>query len=164
MRDRSAANLYGLLFGLLRFMQSAPAGETRLQFLNPDISSNGWESRATVLAILCRDMPFSTASIRGELNQRNLGIHCLASCNLKVERSESGELRRLLAPGDDATGASHESLIYFEITRHSNLGDLSELEATLRSILSEVSVVVDDFEAMRERLDAAKAGLPLPAV
>ena len=82
MRDRSSDNLYGLLYGLLRFVQQWSGDGPKLRLINPDISSHGWESNATVIVVLCRDMPFSTASIRGEINQRNLGIHCLVRAPL----------------------------------------------------------------------------------
>jgi glutamate dehydrogenase len=164
MRDRSADNLYGLLYGLLRFMHDWSGDSPKVRLLNPEIGSHGWESKATVIAILCRDMPFCTASVRGEINQRNLGIHCLASCNLRVSRDATGTLQALYdAAPDDAEvlpreldGASAESLLYFEITRHSDLSELAELGETLESILEEVRAVVDDFGAMREQLEQAK--------
>ncbi|MFT7320364.1 hypothetical protein, partial [Congregibacter sp.] len=93
MRDRSPDNLYGMLYGLLRFMDDWPGDSPKVRLLNPQISSHGWESTSTIVAILCRDMPFCTASIRGEINQRNLGIHCLASCNLRAQRDDTGQLQ-----------------------------------------------------------------------
>ena len=74
MRDRPAENLYGMLYGLLRFIDSWPGDKAKVRLLNPQISSHGWESASTVLVILCRDLPFCTASVRGELNQLGLGI------------------------------------------------------------------------------------------
>lgn len=154
MRDRSADNLYGLLYSLQHLLEDWNGDGVKLEIFNPTIGSNGWESRATVLVILCRDMPFTTASVRGEINQRNIGIHCLASCNLKVRRDETGALLDLL-DGDDESG-SGESILYFEITRHSDLTRLEELGFALESIIAEVDGVVSDFAAMRERLDEAR--------
>ncbi|WP_439107525.1 NAD-glutamate dehydrogenase [Congregibacter sp.] len=156
MRDRSPDNLYGMLYGLMRFMHSWSGDAPKVRLLNPQISSHGWESSSTIVAILCRDMPFCTASVRGEINQRSLGIHCLASCNLRVQRDDSGELQMLLSAEDDATEASAESLLYFEITRHSDLSELDDLRETLQEILEEVALVVGDFGSMRERLSEAQ--------
>lgn len=156
MRNRSADNLYGKLYGLLRFMQSWGGDAPKVRLLNPQISSHGWESGSTIVAILCRDMPFCTASIRGELNQRNLGIHCLASCNLRVQRDGSGQLESLLPLDDESVAVSAESLLYFEITRHSDLTELDELRGSLQKILEEVALVVNDFDAMRDRLIEAR--------
>jgi len=156
MRDRSPDNLYGMLYGLLRFMQSWDSDAPKVRLLNPQISSHGWESTSTIVAILCRDMPFCTASIRGELNQRNLGIHCLASCNLRVRRGMSGQLESIADAHDDSSDLSAESLLYFEITRHSDLGELGELRGSLEGILEEVALVVNDFDLMRDRLVEAR--------
>ncbi len=90
MRARSAEDLYGLLYDLLHFLDPWSGDNAKIRIFNPSISSHGWESTATIITILCRDMPFCTASVRGEINSRNLGIHCLASCNLKAERDAGG--------------------------------------------------------------------------
>ncbi|MEE4278380.1 MAG: NAD-glutamate dehydrogenase [Halieaceae bacterium] len=161
MRSRSAENLYGMLYGLLRFMQERTDSDVKVRIFNPQVSRHGWESTATVITILCRDMPFCTASVRGEINRRNLGIHCLASCNLRARRDGGGQLLELLDDAADSTSAdvSAESLLFFEITRHSRLEDLDELSATLVSILEEVGLVVGDFRLMRERLDDARSAV-----
>tara|TARA_R100000005_G_scaffold5644_1_gene2769 strand:- start:9859 stop:14703 length:4845 start_codon:yes stop_codon:yes gene_type:complete len=157
LRHRSIDDLYGSLYGLLHFMAEWDAPEPKVRIFNPTLQDHGWESKSTVIAILCRDLPFCTASVRGELNQRNIRIHALASCNLLVARDAGGELQAVLgAMPDDASGVSHESLLFFEIGRHSRPDQLGELHDALRDILREVALVVDDFAAMRERLQLAR--------
>ena len=153
MRGRSAENLYGCLYGLLRFMRQRPLEAPKVRFLNPSISAHGWESSATVLAVLCRDMPFCTASVRGELNQRGIEIHSLASCNLSVRRDAGGNFVALAGAGAEGDDISRESLLYFEIGRHSQLEDLAPLQSCIEAILAEVGTVVGDFAPMRERLE-----------
>ena len=158
MRERSAENLYGCLFGLLHFMHRWPDGQAKVRIFNPVMRTHGWESRYTVVAILCRDMPFCTASVRGEINQRNLAIHTLASCNVATRRDEDGNLLEILAENNRSDAdISHESLLYFEIARHSNPEDLESLRLELADILGEVEVVVDDFDTMRQNLHGAQA-------
>lgn len=154
MRGRSVENLYGCLYGLLRFMDNWDAPQPKVRIFNPEIQGHGWESKYTVVAVLCRDMPFCTASVRGELNQRNIRIHALASCNLVTRRDANNGLQAVL-DDDGADGDSHESLLYFEIGRHSQPEELEELRHTLEAVLGEVALVVDDFRAMRQRLDEA---------
>jgi NAD-specific glutamate dehydrogenase len=127
MRGRSAENLYGCLYGLLRFAGHWDGSAARVRFLNPNISSHGWESKATVLVALCRDMPFCTASVRGELNQRGIPIHTIASCNLRTRRDGEGQLLSVQPPGVEGEDLSRESLLFFEISRHSHLEDLAPL-------------------------------------
>lgn len=160
LRGRSAENLYGCLYGLLRFMGHWSGEEAKVRFLNPSISTHGWESRSTVVAVLCRDMPFCTASVRGEINQRGIAIHCLSSCNLRVRRDEHGELLSIdEGYGGEAEGFSAESLLYFEISRHSHLDDLADLQKSVEGILRDVATVVADFSSMRERLAEARAAI-----
>ncbi|MEM1402895.1 MAG: NAD-glutamate dehydrogenase [Pseudomonadota bacterium] len=157
LRERSPADVYGMLYGLLRFLREWPDETAKMRLVNPSIASHGWESSATVIAILCRDMPFCTASVRGELNQRGLEIHCLASCNLSVSRGSDGTLESVHPASAGEEGASAESLLYFEITRHSDLSELDDLQRCLDEILRDVHAVVSDFPAMRGQLDVAKS-------
>ena len=86
MRGRSVENVYGCLYGLLNFMQKHSNDEPRARIFNPHIESHGWESKNTVVVLKCRDMPFCTGSIRGELNRRGIRVHTIASCNLVLHR------------------------------------------------------------------------------
>ena len=160
MRGRSVENLYGCLYGLMRFMLKWPDGQPKIRFFNAEIQSHGWESKYTTLVILCRGIPFTTASVRGELNRRNLRIHTIASSNLAVARDEQGNLDGVLA-ADNGDHALHpgEALLFFEIGRHSNPDELIELRDTLADILGEVAVVVDDYPAMCERLNEVTAAI-----
>ena len=92
MRDRSVENLYGCLYGLLHLLRTRPDTSPRIQIFNPEIQTHGWECKYTVVAIACRGIPFCTASVRGELNRRNLTIHTIASSNLPITRDATGEL------------------------------------------------------------------------
>jgi glutamate dehydrogenase len=124
MRGRSVENLFGCLYGLLHFMDRH------------------------------REMPFCTASVRGELNRRGVRVHTIASCNPVSTRDDKGNLGAILGAGDhgDDKEIHRESLIYFEIGRQSEAESLEELRTTLTDILREVGLVVSDFDAMRERL------------
>tara|TARA_R110000823_G_scaffold132777_7_gene261289 strand:+ start:19631 stop:24496 length:4866 start_codon:yes stop_codon:yes gene_type:complete len=159
MRLRSVEDLYGCLCGMLRFMRSHDAEGPKVSIFNPDVENDGWESHHTSIAVLCQSIPFCTASVRGELNRRNLMIHTIISANLGVERAADGQLLAVL-PGqaDAAPAQAGEALLFFEIERHARLQDLEELRTTLIDILGEVAVVVADFPLMCQRLqDAADA-------
>ncbi len=156
MRGRSVENVYGLVYGLLRFMNKWPRRTPKVRVFNPEIQTHGWESNNTVLAILCKDMPFCTASVRGELNRRNIRIHCVASCNLISRRDDGGELIAILpAEKEKIDGHSKESILFFEISRFSDLDSLRELCDTLREILNEVESVVDDFSELLARVETS---------
>jgi glutamate dehydrogenase len=164
MRGRSPENLYGCLYGLLRFSAEWDGRRAKVRFLNPTISAHGWESKATILAVLCRDMPFCTASVRGEMNQRGIPIHTIASCNLRMRRDAAGRLLNVLPADRDGEDLSRESLLYFEISRHSRLEDLAQLQESVESILADVETVVGDFPRMQERLVLARQSVEAASV
>ena len=62
MRGRSVENIYGFLYGLLHFMQKQHGEEPKSRIFNPELSAHGWESKNSVIVILCKDMPFCTGS------------------------------------------------------------------------------------------------------
>ena len=153
LRGRSVENLYGCLCYLLRFMRASNGTDSQVIFFNPQLQPHGWESGNTVLAIHCRGIPFVTASVRGEINRRNMPIHIIASSNLAVRRSDDGSLESILGHSDgEHENSASEAVIYFELARHSQPKDLDELRQTLLDILGEVGDVVDDFPAMNEQL------------
>lgn len=153
LSGRSVDNLYGCLNGLLTFIRQWPEDGPLVQIFNPEEDSESWDSRYTTLAVLCQGIPFCTASVRGELNRRNLGIHTIVSSNLPTQRSATGELIEVLpVEHEQDSAAPLESLLFFEIGRQSRPEELGELRDTIVDILEEVSVVVGDFGAMSRRL------------
>ena len=158
MRERAVENMYGCLYGLLSGMREWPEPKPEVKIFNPEIQSHGWESKYTVLTVHCRGVPFTTASVRGELNRRNLRIHAIVSTNIVASRDEKGGLLSISErPNTDGAAAYHEAILYFEIGRHSRPEELEELRASLLDILREVELVVDDFPAMCERLHEVAA-------
>ncbi|TGD74788.1 NAD-glutamate dehydrogenase [Mangrovimicrobium sediminis] len=154
LRGRSVENLYGCLYSILRFMRRWDSATPRVEFFNPGVQSHGWDSANTVMLILCRGIPFITASVRGEINRRNLPIHIVTSSNLAVRRGADGELQAVLGHSEECDeDCPEEALVYFEIARHSHPEKLEELRQTLLEIIHEVELVVDDFAPMSERLE-----------
>ncbi len=153
MRGRSIEDLYGCLCGLLKFIRHRPQDGPLVRIFNPQKQRDGWDSQYTTLIILCQGIPFCTASVRGELNRRSLGIHTIASSNLAIRRNDTGVLLEVLSAAQlDCALAPLEAILFFEINRQSRPEDLDELRDTLVDILQEVSLVVSDFPAMRARL------------
>jgi glutamate dehydrogenase len=159
MRERTVENLYGCLYGFLKFMHKWDANEPRVRIFNPEIQSHGWESHYTSIVVLCRGIPFTTASLRGELNRRNLRIHTIISSDLEVTRNAEGVLKSVQASQGVTPGEPREAILFFEIGRQTRLQELEELGNTLSDILGEVALVVDDYLPMCERLEEAAAAI-----
>lgn len=153
LQGRSVDKLYRCLTGLLDFIRQWPADGPRVQIFTPEDDSDCWDERYTTLLVQCEGIPFCTASVRGELNRRNLSIHTVASSNLPIRRSATGELMEVLpVTQENSDAAALEALLFFEISRQSRPQELADLRDTIADILAEVSVVVRDFVPMSRRL------------
>ncbi len=164
LRGSSVENLYGSLYWIYHAMQGWTGATPHVEFFNPGVQSHGWDCPNTVLLILCRGIPFVTASVRGELNRRNLPVHVVASSNLVVRRDGAGALRHVIGNSEtcNADGDEHchsEAVIYFELARHSHPEELESLRGVILDILAEVERVVDDFSPMTGKLGDVVAQL-----
>ena len=96
LRWRDMENLYGSLHGMLHHIRHWSGEEASVAVFNPELANDGWSSRYTIVWVLCRGLPFSTASVRSELNRRNLRIHTVSSSDMFVRRDDEGVLQELL--------------------------------------------------------------------
>ncbi|KEA62043.1 NAD-specific glutamate dehydrogenase, large form [Marinobacterium lacunae] len=151
LAERSLDNLYGATLSCWEHLQQWDGENQKVHVFNPDLERHGWHCGHTVIQILHRDMPFLVDSVRMELNRRGLSIHVVHSGVINVERDKKDA--RVTASGDKA---SREALIYIEVDRHSNADELKSIESGLAEVLAEVRVAVEDFDAMRERVDVLR--------
>ncbi len=154
IKGRRAEDLFGCAYGLLHFLESWDECGPKVRLLNPEMESHGWENHHTIVTVVCSNMPFLTASVRGELNLRGLPVHVVNSCNIQLRRDDDGRLLGLGGPQAESELTSKASLLYFEINRISDPPELTELRRAIEEIVGEVSLVVADFEPMRARLQA----------
>lgn len=85
-----------------------------------------------------------------------------------MRRSAKGELKEVLPKGTQGKDVSQESLMYLEIDRCANAGELRVLEKAILEVLGEVRVTVADFEPMKAKAREllawlGKAKLKVPA-
>tara|TARA_B110000503_G_scaffold139089_1_gene226672 strand:- start:26360 stop:31216 length:4857 start_codon:yes stop_codon:yes gene_type:complete len=156
LEGRSLDSLFGSINGLLTFIRQRPEGGSLVSIFNAENDSQSWDSRYTTLVVLCEGIPFCTASVRGELNRRGLGIQTLVSSNLPTRRTPTGELIEVLPiehEHEQSSAAAIESLLFFEVSRQSRPEELGELHDNIVDILEEVATVVRDFDAMSQRLN-----------
>jgi glutamate dehydrogenase len=130
--------------------------EPRVQVFNPTLEEHGWTSDHSIVAVFARDMPFLLDSLRLALDRRSIPIHMLHSSVFEVERNDRFELVEFWGPDSRPglsreRGAPREALIYLEISRHSSSSDFAAIARDLDSVIGDVSLVVEDFDAMRSR-------------
>ncbi|HUH38838.1 MAG TPA: NAD-glutamate dehydrogenase, partial [Spongiibacteraceae bacterium] len=157
LRARGLPDLFGWLVGTWRFLQNFNAWQPKVRVFNPDYQRHGWHSGHTVVAILCREQPFTADSVRNELNSRGIDILTIQYIPLRVARDADHQLQTLL--GADHSGeldVQREALLYLEIRRNTDADELYALQRSLDLLLSEVGLVVDDFMPMLARVKQAR--------
>ncbi|MCP5151544.1 MAG: NAD-glutamate dehydrogenase [Chromatiales bacterium] len=175
LEDRAVEDLYGAAVAHWSFAKRRTRGEPKLRVYNPHLQQHGWQSTHTVLEVVSDDMPFLVDSVRMALNTRGLTVHLVIHPVMKLQRDADGRLtgvRAHDAGGEGAVEAADsyraEAVMHFEIDRQTEPALHESLVAGITDVLADVRAAVEDWRAMRGRLDACRAELeatppPLPA-
>lgn len=151
--NRNLLDFFGNAYGSWRFVQKLDRNRPKIRIFNPDYEQHGWVSNSTIVAVLSKDMPFIRDSIRAEFHRRGIAIHQIYAALYSAERTKEGSLKSLMArESDDSDEHVDEVLMYLEVARHSDPSTLANLVSTLEDIMSEVRLVVDDFNDMSARV------------
>lgn len=143
---------FGLLYGLYRFVAQRSPSASLVEVFNPDLESDGWISKHTVIYYCQADRPFLVDSLRIALNASKLNVHIFESNLMWVQRDGEGALQGFAEAHSNK--ANCESVGYVLVDACSDPKALKSLTAALRSASDDVSLMVDHFPAMLERLDA----------
>ena len=155
--SRQFGDTYAATYGNWIYLQHYDRSRPKVRVFNPEFERHGWQLGHTVVAIVCRDMPFALDSVRGELNSRNITIHTIHAAALRVRREQQRLLE--LLPRGNGDGGDAELFLYLEINRHTDPVEIADLEQALVEVLLEVSAVVDDFPMMIERARQARTDI-----
>src|SRR3954470_7332136 len=129
LSGREAVDLYGAALAHWTFGRDREPGEPRVRVYNPTFERHGWQSPHTAIELVSDDMPFLVDSVSMELSRRELGIHVLVH-----------------------PVVGQESYMHIEIDRQAD--GFEVLADALREVLAQVRAAVEDWQAMRERMQA----------
>ena len=129
LRGREPVDLYGAALSHWTFGRGRTPGEVRVRAYNPTFEQHGWQSPHTAIDIVSDDMPFIVDSVSMELSRRETGIHVLVHPVI----------------GD-------ESYMHIEVDRQRD--GLVDLEDAIQGVLAQVRAAVEDWQPMRERMEA----------
>ena len=161
LADRAAEDLYGAAMAHLGFARQFSSGMPKLRVYNPRPDEHGWSSAHTVIEIVNDDMPFLVDSITMEVNRQGYTLHLFNHPLFATRRDNEGHLEAFAPPGKEPR---LESFIHVEIDREIDPQRLKELGTCILSVLADVRAAVEDWSAMRERMQAIVAELdPAPA-
>lgn len=166
LAHRNDSDMYGATLSLWKALNDHQVNTPVIKVFNPMVSKNGWKSSHTIIEIIIGDMPFLVDSIRIALNRLNLSPHLMLNSPIKLVRDNKQAISQLAPAADKSFKAtSTETVFFIEIDRQSEQTTLDEIKSELESVLSDISKTVNDWEAMKNRLEEViiertKAKLP----
>jgi glutamate dehydrogenase len=153
--DRKLDDIYAVAVAHLAAGRRRAPGETIVRLISPDRDRDGWHSPHSVLLVVTDDMPFLVDTTRMVLERHRLGVHLLVHPMLAVERRADDTLVGVAAEGDRV-----EAWTQIEIDRIDEVAARAVQADVIRAI-EDVRRVVEDFPAMRSRMDELSAIDPL---
>src|SRR2546427_8247920 len=156
--DLDGLDLYGAALAHWHLLQRRKPGDVKVHAYTPTAEEHGWRSTHSVVEIVSDDMPFIVDSVAMALTRRGTAIHRFIHPAVRVRRDESGNLIELLPWGSEG---SAESLVHVEIDRHEQ-GLLDALADELKHVLADVRAAVEDWPAVRARVQQLVADLEQP--
>ncbi|MDP3814732.1 NAD-glutamate dehydrogenase [Pseudomonas sp.] len=151
LTQRRLSDLVGCTLSSWRVLERFEPSKPEVRVFNPDYEKHGWQSTHTAVEILHSDIPFLVDSVRMELNRRGYSIHTLQNSVFSVRRNKSGELQEILPKGTQGKDVQQEALMFLEIDRCSNTGELKTLEKVLHEVFGDVRMSVADFQPMKAK-------------
>jgi len=170
--DRNEIDLYGALSHQLASGTERPQGTATVRIFTPTVAVEGWSALGhTVVEVVTDDMPFLVDSVTMALDQADHAVHLVIHPQLVVRRDVAGHLQEVLDDSAETADTSahdvgRESWMHLEIDRIPD-EEIPAITHTLEKVLSDVREAVEDWQKMRDQLDAVITGLdkhppPLP--
>jgi glutamate dehydrogenase len=165
LAERAAGTLASAARSHLELGWRRAPGQSLVRIFNPDPERDGFESPHTLVQIVTDDRPFLVDSVGIAFGRAGLAVHLIVHPVLEVRRDGRG---RLIGLGTNG-GEPHrtESWELYEIDRQTDPAAIERLQRDIESTLTDVSLAVEDWPAMRERVRSLVADLerdppPLP--
>jgi glutamate dehydrogenase len=174
LADRRPDDLAGLALSHSAAAERRPQGTAVVRVFTPTEDTVGWSTGHTVIEIVAADVPFLVDSVNGELARQDCEIHLVIHPQFVVRRDVAGAMVGILDLPPRAGShpalprdAAVESWIHVEIDRELDPERLGTLEHSLRRVLEDVRVTVEDWPKMRAAAQQIAAELretPPPGV
>ena len=152
----STADLAARVVWLQGLLETWTDGAIEINAFTPDRDCYGWSSDNSVVVVVCPQMPFCTASVRGALHRLNISIDWLTSCNLNLsapDKANSFERRVTQIEGVPV------SVLYFEVEQQETAVLDALVVPELTDVMREVDSVVSSFSHIQAKLALARQQL-----
>ncbi|MGC1973978.1 MAG: NAD-glutamate dehydrogenase [Pseudolabrys sp.] len=132
------------------FMSERRPGTPKIRCETVPLAASGGRKAISVVEIVNDDMPFLVDSVMGELAERRLDVRLVAHPMFGMRRDGS----KLVALAGPDTQGNRESFIHIHLASIVDAAACEEIVRALEIVLGEVRVAVQDWRAMRGRVDA----------
>ncbi|NCP63075.1 MAG: NAD-glutamate dehydrogenase [Paraglaciecola sp.] len=152
LENRSDSDMYGATLSLWNEFYDFDGDKPFIRVFNPEISKHGWQSTHTIVEIIIPDMPFLVDSVRMALNRVGITAHLLLHTPIGLYRDSAHKFVAFDKPTDGDAHFVKQTVFLIEVDRQTNKKDLNALSAELLSVVDEVSLAVNDWQPMRDKL------------
>jgi glutamate dehydrogenase len=158
-RDPSQLAEFALLHR--RLAMERLAGSALVQVCAPASAADGWPAAGSLVQIVTDDTPFLVTSVAAELTRQGRAIHLVIHPQLQVRRDPAGHLLQVMTDENSSFSPDWiaESWISVEIDPESRSEAAERVARSVRQVLADVRVAIDDGPAMREQALQATADL-----
>jgi len=142
------------------FLEERRPGIPKIRIYTPEGGQDTGRSRSvSVLEIINDDMPFIVDSVMAELTARHAQVQLVVHPIFTVARDAAGHIEQVSAeePADEAV--HRESFMHIHMDRIQDVATQNTLIVGLEQVLSDVSVAVQDWRPMLERVGDLIAGM-----
>ena len=159
LRQRNIDDLYGAVLSHWNFLSDNESAYVKVY--NPEYEKHGWHSAHTIIEIVHPDLPFLVDSVSRAISHLNLTNHLMITPgSVKVTRDQNNQITDIKLPDfSKNTTSDYDSIIYIEVDKQTDKKDLRFIEGYIQEVLSDVRVVVHDWQKMRDQASAMKQEL-----
>jgi glutamate dehydrogenase len=147
-------NLYGAIASLWDSAKQRQPQEVKICAYNPNHEQDQWQADHTIIDIVCDDKAFLVSSITNALVHLGHTIHITTHPVVAMERDAKGNATSITPFTGKADAANLEAVMRFEVDQENDSKVIALIVSTLTNIISDVGLVVDDWQPMREKLAA----------
>lgn len=158
LQEMDVDDLYGAAINFWSFISHRTPRETKIHIYNPEFERHGWQTTHTVVEIITEDMPFLVDSLRVAINRLGLMSHLVVHMGglcLKRNKTDNQIVAVLPRGNETEESVSVEAPIFIEIDRQTDPAVLEELHRSIEKTLEDNRAVVEDWPAMRQKVNEA---------
>jgi glutamate dehydrogenase len=166
LEHRNDSDMYGATLSLWNSLNDHQDNTPVIKVFNPQVSKHGWKSSHTIIEVIVSDMPFLVDSLRIALSRLGLSPHLMLNSPINIIRDKNNQITQLAAAVDKSLkSTSVEAVFFIEVDRQTDQKVLEEITQEIHSVVNDIAITVDDWQAMRTRLgelitEIAEAKLP----